>query len=120
MNHTQEMQMLCEQYMNQAVHTQLNGQPGYNGVVEYVDNEHLYLMVPVDDNGQYMDMAYMMNEMNGMQPFEQMQPSMDRQYYPYYPYYQQPFYYPYYGYGRPRRWNRLILPLAALTAIALL
>ncbi|WEG17624.1 hypothetical protein PQ478_03795 [Alkalihalophilus pseudofirmus] len=116
MNQVQEMQSLCQQYMNQAVHTQMNGQPAYNGVIENVDNEYLYLLVPVDEFGQYMDLADLM----GDDQQNQMVRSYQDQRYPYYAYnpYYQPYFYPYYP--RPRGWNRLILPLAALTAIALL
>ncbi|MDV2686262.1 hypothetical protein RYX56_17990 [Alkalihalophilus lindianensis] len=40
--------------MNQAVRTEMNGQPSYNGIIEHVDENHLYLIVPVDEN-RYSD-----------------------------------------------------------------
>lgn len=101
-----QMKMQCQQLINQPVHLQVHGEQGYNGIIEQVDDEHVYLLVPVNEHGQYMDLGQMMNN-------QENQPMM-RQFYPYY----QP--YPYYGYPRPYGWNRLVLPLAALTALAVL
>ncbi|NEU31498.1 hypothetical protein GN156_12060 [bacterium LRH843] len=116
MNERQQKKQQCEQYLNQPVQVQVNGQSGYSGILEYVDDENVYLMVPVDENGQYIELEQMMN---------QSEQQMMRQgtgerypYYPYNPYYYQPYpYYPY-PYARPFGWNRLILPLVALTALA--
>ncbi len=132
MNQAHQMKMQCQQYMNQPVHLQVNGQSGYSGIIEHVDDENVYVMVPTDEHGQYEDIGQVMMEMNSygyMNEQQTQKPSQDMMrdgidqrypYFPYYPYYQPYPYYPYYPYPRPRRWSRLILPLAALTAIALL
>ncbi|MCM3712626.1 hypothetical protein [Halalkalibacter oceani] len=118
----EQIKMQCQQCINQAVHVEVNGQHGYNGVVEHVDDEYVYLMVPVDENGQYLDLATM--NMNAMHPNganQAVQPMMRQQMgarYPYNPYFSP---YPFYPYPpRPFGWNRLVLPLAALTALAIL
>lgn len=112
MNHEQrpniqQLKSMCESYLNQPVHVQVNGQEEYTGIVEQVDDHHVYLLVPVDEFGNIMPITEVMNP-----------PSYDtRQYFN--PYYYYPYYYPYpYLYPRPFRWNRLVLPLAALTALA--
>ena len=138
------MKTQCQEHVNKPVQVQVHGQHNYSGVIEYVDDEHVYLMVPIDETGQYMDLAQLMQGMNAQQMYDyeqayyhlQQQPQArqiegDQRYplyppvYPYYPGYYQPypFYpypYPYAPFPRPRGWNRLILPLAALTALAVL
>ncbi len=148
MNQLYNMKCQCQQYLNQPVTLQVNGQPSYSGVVEHVDDENVYIMVPVDETGQYMDLEQLMNGWQSQSMYDygqgadhayahQEQQPMTRHgeydryyapgYYPYYPtyppyaYYPYPYYpYPYGPYPRPIWWNRLILPLAALTAIAAL
>lgn len=106
-NHQEQMKMHCHQYVNQPVHLQVNMQHGYSGIIEHVDDEHVYLMVPVNENGEYMDLAQLMQAEH---------PNTMMRQFPYYPF----PYYPYYGFPRPFGWNRLILPLAALTALSVL
>ncbi|MCM2676683.1 hypothetical protein [Alkalicoccobacillus plakortidis] len=114
--YNQQMKEMCEQHINQAVKMQANG-VDYEGVVETVDEHHVYVMVPVDEQGQFMSMHEVIASMN--QPEEQTMTSGQERYgYPYQPYY--PGYYPYYPRPRPYGWRRLIFPLAALTAFALL
>jgi hypothetical protein len=141
MSHHQNMKMQCQNYLHQPVQLQVGGQHGYSGIIEHVDDHNVYVMVPVDETGQYMDLAQLMQgtDVQSMYPSGQeydhayAQHSQDplarqernERYYPegfYSPY---PYYYPYYPYPygpytRPLGWNRLILPLAALTAIATL
>ncbi|MEB1807976.1 MAG: hypothetical protein LPK26_11920 [Bacillaceae bacterium] len=104
MYNKQYMQSLCQQYMNQHVMVQTADQQTYQGIIEHVDNDHVYLAVPMDDM-QQSGHGYMRSD--------------ERQWgYPYagfgYPYAPYPFY------PRPRPFQRLVLPLAALTAISLL
>ncbi|GAF65729.1 hypothetical protein BTS2_2628 [Bacillus sp. TS-2] len=123
-NDVSQLKMQCEQYMNQPVSVQYQGQQ-INGVLEHVDHEQIYLMVLVDENGQYMDLAQAMQhqQMNDGYPHQQsgqMHPNYHQTRNPFFP---GPGFYPGYfpGYYNPRpNWNRLVLPLAALTAIALL
>ncbi|WP_346010279.1 hypothetical protein [Paenibacillus sp. SYP-B3998] len=69
----------------------------YDGIVEHVDEDHLYLAVPTGGMDQEQTRAF--------QPYP-------------YPY---PFYGPFPGYGIPRRrFARQVLPLAALLALSLL
>lgn len=121
MNHIEQMKLNCEQHVNKPVYLQLQGNEGYSGVIEHVDDEHVYLLVPVDENGQYIHLSELMGQM------EHTSHHMMRQY----PYYYQPYPNYYgggyghgygygYGYPRPYNWNRLVLPLAALTALSVL
>ncbi|TSB45800.1 hypothetical protein [Alkalicoccobacillus porphyridii] len=114
--YAQQMKEMCEQYTNQAVTMQANGM-NYEGVIESVDDNHVYLMVPVDEQGQLMSMYEVMAGMN--QGNEQMMSQGQSRYgYPYQPYY--PGYYPYYPRPRPYGWRRFFFPLVALTALAVL
>ncbi|WP_062050572.1 hypothetical protein [Bacillus sp. JCM 19034] len=45
----------CEQHLNQPVQLQMNGHENYQGVIEHVDDQNVYLLIPSDENGQYMD-----------------------------------------------------------------
>ncbi|WP_236035013.1 hypothetical protein [Alkalihalobacterium elongatum] len=101
MYNKQYMQSLCQQYMNQHVMVQTNDHQTYHGIIEHVDNDHVYLAVPMTDT-QHHGHGFMRND--------------ERQWgfgYPYAPY---PYPYPFY----PSPFRRLVLPLAALTAISLL
>lgn len=108
----------CEQHLNQPVQLQMNGHENYQGVIEHVDDQNVYLLIPSDENGQYMDVkeAMQWNQQqwgNASQGFNQWE--VDQRYYPYYP---TPYYNPYY---RPRPiWRRFVLPLALLTAFSVL
>lgn len=123
MNQKHHMHSLCQQYLNQHVQIQTQDHQMYQGIVESVDNDNVYLLIP--DNTQ-MEMDY---SQMGQMPAQQ---GMTRQWgygpgygYPGYGYpgYGYPGYgYPGYGYPyypRPR-YRRLALPLAALGTIALL
>lgn len=126
MNQAQQMKMQCQNYVNQPVQLQVHGQSGYSGIIEHVDDENVYLMVPVDESGQYIDLVELMNgyhpinKQAGEQstlPLMGQEINVRNERYPFYPPYPP---YPYYPYPRPRGWGRLILPLAALTALAVL
>lgn len=138
----EHMKYQCQQHVNNPVQLQVNGYYNYEGIIESVDDHNVYLMVPVDEVGQQMNLSQVMETMNQpanhqhyhddafyQQPTETAERAGDERYaYPYPGYGYQP--YPFnpapfspYGYGyypRPYRWNRLVLPLAALTALAVL
>ncbi|WP_017728690.1 hypothetical protein [Halalkalibacterium ligniniphilum] len=118
MSHHHHLKAYCEQFKHKMVQVQMNDHGHYQGYLEHVDEESIHLIVPT--YGAY----HHLGEMQGMHdsqpghvgaPLQSMvQRSQDERFFPYYPPYS---YYPYgYGWG----WGRLILPLAALTAIAAL
>ncbi|WP_420901933.1 hypothetical protein [Paenibacillus dendritiformis] len=108
------MYELCLKHMHRYVKVTTYDGCCYHGIVEHVDDEYLYLAVPA---GQWMH-------------YGGAAASMDHAFVPYgfyggypgsYPgYYYGGFYPGYYPFGYYRPFNRLILPLAALTALALL
>lgn len=96
---------LCKNHMHSYVLAEMVDGSTVDGIVTGLDNEYVYFAVPLDQN--------------------QAMPSPDhhhdhtRQFgfgYPGYGYGG----YGYPGYGPPRRFRRLILPLAALTALSVL
>lgn len=112
--HKQEAVDVCKQHMNKYVLIHTADGMQYDGIVESLDDEYVYLAVPV-------------GAAELVPPQARAWPGYGYGYggYPYggagfgYPGYGYPgFGYPGYGYGR--RFRRLALPLAALTAISLL
>jgi hypothetical protein len=110
----EEIYLLCKQHIHRYVRVQMEDGSVHDGMVENVDDDRLYLAVPV----------------GGME----MEPS--RAFLPYsgfgygYPY-EDPYSYPGYGYGDGTGYgygygypggglSGVILPLAALTALSLL
>ncbi|MGJ9382962.1 hypothetical protein [Salipaludibacillus sp. CF4.18] len=116
-----DMRQHCEEHMHRYVQVTTNDNRSFDGIVECVDEENLYLAVPNgggeiaggphDSAGQGFGYGY----------FDQ---ADERQFFPGYGGYGYPYYtpypQPYYPYYRPRRFQRLILPLAALTALSVL
>ncbi|MGO4887499.1 hypothetical protein ACJ2A9_07075 [Anaerobacillus sp. MEB173] len=105
MNKT-EMHELCKNHLHRYVLVRTYDNHEYDGIIENVDNDNLYLAVPVGgmDRGENLD-----NEERFFGPG----------WYGGFPYYGSPYYgYPFYP--RPVRFRSLVLPLAALTALALL
>lgn len=106
MDHKQHMYSLCQQYKHQPVQVQTTDYQVYQGIIEEVDDNNVYLIVPEGANGWMGDN---MRQFGG---------------YGYNPYQYNPYsysysYYPYYAYN-PYSYRRVILPLAALAAISLL
>ncbi|MBD0379100.1 hypothetical protein [Paenibacillus sedimenti] len=96
--HKKEAYSLCKSHMYRYVSVTTVDGTMYDGIVENVDDDHLYLAVPI--GGQEME------QMRAFAPFGYP--------YPYYPY-------PYPGYYFPRRrFARQVLPLATLLALSLL
>ncbi|KRF28105.1 hypothetical protein [Paenibacillus sp. Soil787] len=94
----QEAHEICKKHMYRYVSVTMTSGAVYDGIVEDVDDENLYLAVPIGGMDHDQTRAFL--------PYA----------YPY-PYYGYP--YPYYGYPR-RRFVRQILPLAGLLALSLL
>jgi uncharacterized membrane protein len=136
--HTQpyDMKTMCKHHMHRYVLVQTNDGRNYDGFVEHVDDQNVYLAIPIGR----VDTGYREEENRG----EKVDGGTDRNDesdqringwyggYPGYGYggYGYPGYgygrpgfgygYPGYGYGRRGRFQRLILPLAALTALSIL
>jgi len=107
---------LCKKHMHAYVLAELSDGTSVDGIVTGLDDENVILAVPYDATNT---------------PYQAYAGQDDRQFgnYPYgypgygYPGYGYPSYGfgPGYGYGYPRRrFQRLVLPLAALTALTLL
>lgn len=93
-----EKHEICIKHMHRYVSVTMDNGAVFDGIVEHVDDDHLYLAVPIGG----MEHA----QMRAFLPYGY--PS---------PYYGYP--YPGYGFGR-RRFARQILPLAGLLALSLL
>ncbi|QLG39262.1 hypothetical protein HW560_14950 [Paenibacillus sp. E222] len=107
-----EAKKLCKEHMHRYVCIQMHDGAHYDGIVENVDDDMIYLAVPVGHEA-------MVNHANanwGPNMMPVTYPAHARGFFPGYGY---PYPYPYYGYGR-RRFNRLVLPLIGLTALTLL
>lgn len=96
---------LCKQHMHAYVLAEAADGSKFDGIITGLDDEYAYFAAPIDSN----------------EPFplaREADPTDERQFgYPYFGAYG----YPGYGfYGPRRRFRRLVLPLAALTAISLL
>ncbi|WP_128896059.1 hypothetical protein [Longirhabdus pacifica] len=100
MDNKERMKKLCEKYMHRYVMVQTTNGGTYDGIVENIDDENVYLAVPNCDENATRSFSgnYHVNQ----------------------------FYrYPYgFGYGYPGffypRFRRFFFPLAALTGLALL
>jgi hypothetical protein len=146
--HKDEAKALCKKHMHRYVMAQMNDGAEYDGIVESVDDENVYLAVPVGEVNapapMYQMPAYGAPAAQGCSPCGD-SPGYDYRTigayggygaggfgygYPGYgtgipgygygvPGYGTPGYgYP--GYGRRRRFSRLALPFAALAALSLL
>lgn len=100
---------LCKSHMHSYVLAEMVDGTKVDGIVTGLDNEYVYFAVPVDNN-----------ESNHSHPHHDMHRQFGHGYGYGYPGYGYPGYgNP--GYGRPpRRFNRFVLPLAALTALSVL
>lgn len=128
-----EAKALCKKHINRYVLIQMNDGQVFDGIIESVDEDNIYLAVPIGD-GQMMGHAgpaphghhcgcgqhgypYHHGPFDGHQTRQPIAP--------YGGFYGPGFYGPGFGfapgfYGPRRRFNRLILPLAAFTALSLL
>lgn len=101
-NDYQHIYDLCKKHMHAYVLAEMVDGSKLDGIITGLDDEYVYFAVPIDQNDHSPDYP---------------SPDYHRQFgYPGYGYG-----YPGYGYGYPpRRFRRLILPLAALTALSVL
>ncbi|WP_431523689.1 hypothetical protein [Paenibacillus pabuli] len=105
--------------MHRYVCVQMKDGNHYDGIMENVDDDMIYLAVPVGPEAAH-HANWGPNAMPNAMPGAGYPVSHARGFYPGYGYpYPYPYPYPYYGYGR-RRFNRLVLPLIGLTALTLL
>lgn len=93
---------LCKNHMQSYVLIEVDDGTQIDGIITGLDGEHVYLAVPIA--GNRVESSY--------DDYDERQFGYG---YPGYGYGG----YPGYGY-RPRRFNRLVLPLAALTALSVL
>ncbi len=103
----EEMMSLCQRYTNYPVNVSLTNGEEFESVIEYVDQENVYVLYPVDQNEYPMQITQLEGFHSANEPH--------RYGYGYgYP--------PPYAYGgfRPYGWRRWVLPLTALAAISLL
>jgi hypothetical protein len=95
--HKHEAQALCREHMHRYVRIQVADGSTVDGIIEFVDEEYVYMAVPVRPGDEANDR---------------------RGYFPYVPGgFYPPYFNPYYPGGRFRR---VVLPLAALLALSLL
>ncbi|TFJ93596.1 hypothetical protein [Lentibacillus salicampi] len=113
-NH-QHMYELCKQHMHSYVLAEMNDGTQVDGIITGLDNECVYMAAPFGQD----------NHMPGHHHHQSHDCCQDPHRfggfgygYPGYGYGYGHGGYP--GYGRPRRFNRLVLPLAALTALSVL
>ncbi|GGA73913.1 hypothetical protein [Ornithinibacillus halotolerans] len=109
-----QMYDLCKSHMHSYVLAELEDGSKFDGIITGLDDEYVYFAVPLEQDVSTQTMPYMDNE--------------QRQFGWYggfgygYPGYGFPGYG--YGFGYPygprRRFRRLVLPLAALTALSVL
>jgi|SRR5690625_615756 len=115
-NRSQHIYDLCKEHMHAYVLAETTDGKTFDGIITGLDDEHVYFAVPTNQ-AQPM-------HMQGQQTRRE---QYDRQYGGHYPGYGfGSGYGGYGGYGQgyygypPRRFDRLILPLAALTALTIL
>ena len=109
-NDNKQMYELCKKHMHSYVLAEMTDGTSVDGIITGLDDEYVYLAVPNDSNTQE---SQHMND--GGHDYRQFGYG-----YPGYGYgFGGPGYGYGYGFGRPR-FRRLILPLAALTALTLL
>ncbi|GAA0593092.1 hypothetical protein GCM10009001_06500 [Virgibacillus siamensis] len=99
-HHYQHIYDQCKDHMHSYVLVELNDGSSFDGIVTGLDNEYVYFAVPLEqDNGMPHGQHHRQFGWGGGY---------------------NPGFYGYGGYHRPRRFRRLILPLAALTALSVL
>lgn len=105
-----EMAEMCKKHMNKYVLVHTTDGLQYDGIVESIDDEYVYLAVPVGNTDLIPPQTRVFPGYYGYGG------------YPYGPgaYGGYSYGYPGYGYGYGGRFRRLALPLAALAAISLL
>ncbi|PYZ94100.1 hypothetical protein CR194_00730 [Salipaludibacillus keqinensis] len=119
----QEMKKHCEEHMHRYVLVTTKDQQQFDAILESVDDENVSFAVPL--GGHMMQETMMPTSTNGGFGYGYNNEFEQRQFNPYYGYQPYSYYPPYplyppYPYYRPRRFQRLVLPLAALVALSTL
>ncbi|GIO34159.1 MULTISPECIES: hypothetical protein [Paenibacillus] len=113
-----EAKEICKKHMYRYVRATMADGSVHDGFIEHVDEERLYLAVPVGHENMPYHHGYASPYAGGWDPC--FRPEEDvRAFYPFVPY-GYGFGYPFFGFPYGRRFNRFILPLAGLTALSLL
>lgn len=136
MSHQKHMYDLCKNHMHSYVLAELEDGTKFDGIITGLDEEYVYFAVPIDNEptAQMMqnDPSQMMQsvptQMMQNDPSQMMQNMGELRQFGWYGYGGFPPYgfgfpgfgFPGYGFGPRRRFRRLVLPLAALTALSVL
>lgn len=113
----QHIQELCKKHMHAYVLAETVDGKQLDGIITGLDDEYVYIAVPIDQNSREEHQS----DSRSFQDEQQFRYGYGHSGYGYgYPGYGNQGGYGGYGYGRPRRFNRLALPLAALTALSIL
>ncbi len=110
--HNQQLQKHCKKHLHKHVNCQMMDGNVYEGYLEHVDKQNIYLIVEVSYT-QQPNPTQQHNSLKGKQNDSSYTMNQQRQYYGYG--YGYPYPYPRPGFG----FRRLILPLAFLTALSL-
>lgn len=105
-----DMRTLCSKHMNQYVSAEMEDGTRFDGIIADLDDRYVYLDVPEEPHEPEFRTA---DERQFWGPYPR----------PYGPFYGGFYGYPgpgFPGYYGPARFRRLVLPLAALTALTLL
>lgn len=111
----QQMYELCKNHIHSYVLIETNDGAKIDGIITDLDNEYVYIAIPLGQGDPVENDYPYNNDQRQFGGFGYGFPGFGGYGYPGYGY-------PFYGYGyRPRRrFRRLILPLAALTALSVL
>ncbi|GIP25114.1 hypothetical protein J23TS9_02440 [Paenibacillus sp. J23TS9] len=113
-----EAKEVCKKHMYRYVRATMSDGSAHDGFVEHVDEEQVYLAVPVGhENMPYHHGNVSAYHQGGCWDPCYRYPAQDtRAFFPY----GYGFGFPYGGFPYRRRFNRLVLPLVGLTALSLL
>lgn len=112
MSHQKHMYDQCKAHMHSYVLAELEDGTKFDGIITGLDEEYVYFAVPIDND----DPSQMMQNMGELRQFGWYGYGGFPPYGFGYPGYG----FPGYGFGPRRRFRRLVLPLAALTALSIL
>lgn len=118
--HNNQMYEQCKKHMHSYVLAELSDGTTFDGIITGLDQDQVYFAVPMDSYEAMTMPAHHEGYDYGQGQYGY--PTRQFGYGFGYPGYGYPGYGygPGYGFGRPRRFRRLVIPLAALTALALL
>ncbi|WP_136606556.1 hypothetical protein [Paenibacillus dokdonensis] len=113
-----EAKEVCKKHMYRYVRATMSDGSAHDGFVEHVDEENVYLAVPVGHENMPYDHGNVSPYHHGgcWDPCYRYPAQDTRAFFPY----GYGFGFPYGGFPYRRRFNRLVLPLVGLTALSLL